>query len=36
MREIDQSLKDKLCAERVVIIADACQSVAIGGEIYRG
>jgi tetratricopeptide (TPR) repeat protein len=33
MREIDQSLKENLNAERVIIIADTCHSAAIGGRI---
>jgi tetratricopeptide (TPR) repeat protein len=36
MREIDQSLRENLYAERIVIIADTCHSAAIGGRIIRG
>jgi uncharacterized caspase-like protein len=35
MREIDQSLRENLLAERVVIIADTCHSAAIDGGIGR-
>jgi tetratricopeptide (TPR) repeat protein len=35
MREIDQSLRENLYAERIVIIADTCHSAAIGGRITR-
>jgi len=35
MREIDLSLKEKLLAQRVVILADTCHSAAIGGGIGR-
>ena len=33
MREIDDSLKDNLLSEKVVIIADACHSASIGKGI---
>lgn len=35
MREIDLSLRENLLAERVIVLADACHSAAIGGGIGR-